>query len=672
MQRAVSFFVLLATLCGPVVAHGGQYRGTTCMGAPTLPPKQSSSSNSPVNFPAAGAVVPGPSSTGSGTSSAGAGVAAGPASPGRTVAPGGGATRGAPIGDDLTRWQYWWEWNKDPYLRLKEALRASSQVRGSDEDVMRGSRSRAEDTMPPGSREIVERVVPALRHALQQGSQRDIVSGSMIALAKVGRSHPTVQILPSFAPHLQSHDQEIRETAALAMGLSRRPAAAPDLIALVGDDAKGRELCGRSRVDERTRSFAAYGLGLLGRTAGVGVQRTILLPLLDVVRDAESGRDLRVAAVNALRLLGPAAAGDRAEGMLREEAVRVLWEYYRGESRPGQQVVRAHALPAIATLRGATTTQSDKDEIARELLDARHRDAAVTQAAAMSLGLACSPAEESPEDRRYSEILRKAYRETLDHQTKYFCLMAVGEIGGEENCAWLLGELRRGSKALVKPWAATALGRLAFALRQSGGAEEACREIGEELLREFRVVRNVETQSAIAVALGLAGHAAAADDLIAVLRDVMHRDELAGYLCVALALMDARHAVDDIRQVVKASVRRPGLLRQSAIALGKLGDKEASEELIRLLVEGSPSLAKFSAVSIALGLIGDRRSIEPLTKLLADESSSDLARAFAAVALGGVADIEALPWGADLAIGVNYRAAVGTLTDGIAGVLDIL
>ena len=43
-----------------------------------------------------------------------------------------------------------------------------------------------------------------------------------------------------------------------------------------------------------------------------------------------------------------------------------------------------------------------------------------------------------------------------------------------------------------------------------------------------------------------------------------------------------------------------------------------------------------------------------------------------AVALGGIADKEPLPWNAKIAVNMNYRAAVETLVESGAGVLEIL
>lgn len=54
------------------------------------------------------------------------------------------------------------------------------------------------------------------------------------------------------------------------------------------------------------------------------------------------------------------------------------------------------------------------------------------------------------------------------------------------------------------------------------------------------------------------------------------------------------------------------------------------------------------------------------------EELTPLARAFAVVGLGSVCDKDPLPWNAAYATDCNYRASTGTLTNGAAGILDIL
>jgi hypothetical protein len=76
-------------------------------------------------------------------------------------------------------------------------------------------------------------------------------------------------------------------------------------------------------------------------------------------------------------------------------------------------------------------------------------------------------------------------------------------------------------------------------------------------------------------------------------------------------------------------------------------------------------------VARALGFIGDRRSLPRLVELLADHDLQPLSP-FTAVALGLIWDKEEMPWNATISSSLNYRANVETLSDGMAGVLDIL
>ena len=102
-------------------AHGGQYRGP----GDTVPP----------NPGGRGGRTPGPSGPstpgpgGPSTPGPGGPSTPGPAGPG-TGGPGGPGpaagptTGGIQIEDDLNRWEFWWEFNKDPFIKLKEAIHA--------------------------------------------------------------------------------------------------------------------------------------------------------------------------------------------------------------------------------------------------------------------------------------------------------------------------------------------------------------------------------------------------------------------------------------------------------------------------------------------------------------------------------------------------------------------
>ena len=155
------------------------------------------------------------------------------------------------MGPDLARWQIWWEYNKDPYIRLKESLWRSA-VTGSDEFFMGGTRrKRGRDVLRPTPDEAVAQVLPALKRALESGDGRDVESSCLVAIAKIGRDHENFKIVPLLSGWLKSDDQEARETAALALGITARTEALPTLLSLARDDAEGRAACRRGEVDYR-------------------------------------------------------------------------------------------------------------------------------------------------------------------------------------------------------------------------------------------------------------------------------------------------------------------------------------------------------------------------------------------------------------------------------------
>jgi HEAT repeat protein len=659
-------------------AHGGQYRGpgdvvppnpggggspkTPGPGGPSTPGPGGPSTPGP-----SGPSTPGPSGPATGGPSAPSGKG------GPTTGP-----RGIQLDDDLTRWLYWWEFNKDPFIRLKDAIHSGGPVSGSD-DVFFGASRRVEskNLSRPSDTDKKDRILPKLKEAIDQTDQRDITSSCMVAMAKLGMDHDSFKIQPIFEARLKSRDQEIRETAALALGISQMAGGIDSLLHLVSDSPEGRKLVDRSEVDDRTRTFACYGTGLVAWAVNdVDVKRKAFEALKAVLEDERvSSRNVQVGAINGIRLIRPDTGTDEKQTKLRDDAIATLWAFYEKKLGQGQQMIQAHVPPAIATLLGRTGDKAGKykDAFAKELTGDAKRANEIYQSAALALGAMAQPAEIEKGDAKYSAALQKYFDEGKDLQARYFSLVALGQIGGDDNRNFLLKTLERGKEALEKPWAAMGLGVMTFNRNKAEGANASPdRTVGEALRRELNDSKTPDAIASTAVGLGLCKYLEAQDDLLRLLEKNKKNDELAGYLTIGLALMGADRAKEDLRELVRSSVRRPELLKQAAISLGKLGDKEVADILQGLLQEDDQNLGKLSAIASALGFIGDRRSIDPLIKMLFDGNLTELSRAFAAVALGGIADKEDLPWGSKIAVDLNYRAAVETLTDKKGGILDIL
>jgi HEAT repeat protein len=597
------------------------------------------------------------------------------------------------LDDDLTRWEYWWEFNKDPYIRLKEAIHSNTVVSGGDEFFLGATRKvDARDSLKPTDEDKLNVILPALKKAIDSTDQRDINSSCMVAMAKIGKDFmdggTKVHLREVFAPRLQRGDQEIRESAALSLGI----AGIPDddnvdlLVGLVTDNELGRKVSAQPEVNDRTRAFAAYGLGLVAWwNASTDLKAKAFAALRQVVdNDNIVNRNIKVAVVNAVGLLNINTVDDKGKA-LAAEALKCLEDYYMKPLGAGEQLLQAHAPTAIAKLLGKNfhdpkVVDHYKKLFADDLTQkgkVKRASDHIYQSCALALGQLCSPCEdEKAADAGYCKLLLDTWHDHKDAQTRYYSILAIGQIGGLLNRATLLKEFDKAGKSLEKPWVAMGMGVYSFAKfeaeRAAGKTPVPDEAFGSSLRAAIEDVSNLNAQSAFAVALGLCKYNNAADDLRALLVKNASKDDFAGYLCIGLALMNDTGAKEDIRNIVQKSIRRPDLLKQAAISLGKLGDKSVADELQKLLADGEQNLAKLSAVASALGFIGDRRTIEPLRKMLFDEQLTELSRAFAAVALGGVGDKEPLPWNSKIGVNMNYRAAVETLTDRQAGILDIL
>jgi hypothetical protein len=640
-------------------AHGGQYRGP-------------------------GDVVP-PSPGGGG-----GGRPAGPAGPTTGGPAGRGPTtgrRGGSIEDDLTTWNFWWEFNKDPFIRLRDTVLSGGAMTGSDDYFLGATRrSTAKDLLRPTQEQIMGEILPALKKAIESTEQRDINSSCMVAMAKIGANHPDFKLIDVFTPRLKKPDQEVRESAALSIGIAAIAGEAEIdmLCGLALDKANGRSAVGGT-VDDRTRSFSLFGLGLTAHmTTSAEIKKRAFETMKAVLNDEQAAnRNLKVAAIGGMSILNIGSGSD-AEKALLDEVLAALETYYMKPLGSGEQLIQAHCANAIAKLIGREHPKADhyKDLFAADLQDkgkTKRMSNDIPRSCVQALGMLVRPWDDKDEksnpDVKYSKLLLETWRTHKDLQTKNFALLALGQIGGAKNKEALLKEFDEGNTDQQKPWAALALGVYSFnryeEQKKSGNVEPE-EFIGKTLAATLKDAKNVSLTGALAIALGLNQHKDAADEMRRRMLDNIAKEEMAGYLCIGLALMNDTASIEDINRVVKESIRRPPLLQQAAVALGKLGDKRVAETLQGLLTDGEPNLAKLSAIASALGFIGDARTVEPLKAMLFNDKLGELSRAFAAVALGGVADKEMLPWNSKIGVNINYRAAVEVLTNSRSGILDIL
>ena len=706
--KAATAVITLAMFASVLPAHGGQYIPPSYSGPGDIVPPGPSGPNDrrptgPQTGGPSGPSAPAPSGpaapappmpsgpstggpsgpgtggpSGPGTGGPSGPGAGGPAAPGARGAAGAttGGRRGVTIQDDATAWHYWWEFNKNPYLNLRNAVHAGVQT-GSDDFYLGATRAApAADAMRPTVRQTMHTVLPALKRALDSTEQRDITSASLIAMAKIGRDHQQFTLLDVFRSRLDGHDQEIRETAALAIGIAAiGDKKSMDLLtALVTDSAVGRTVSG-GRINARTQAFSAYALGLTALDSDdLALKRRVfetLQPLVDSNRMRD--RNIKVAAIHGIGLLGLHGGGYKTM-KLRDEAKRLLKDFFGRKLGRAGEWVQAHVPIALVRL-----ARSDRKWCIRLLRDelskrnSQRRGNQITQSCVQALGWLAKPYEDKDsEDAAISQRLLELSHTHKNAMVRRFALMALARIGGAANRTALLIEFDRASKTQRRPWCAIALGLLAHNQRQIPGAAATVDDmIADTLATELRDAKNPSLVGALAIGLGLAGAKESSELLAQRLRGQNAKERMAGYLCVGLALMGDRRAAEDIRVVLADARFRPQLLVQAAMSLGKLGDKEAERMLLERMDAGA-NLVTLASCASALGLIGDRRSVAPLTAMLLDDELSALPRAFSAAALGGICDRRDLPWSTPISAGINYNANVETLTDQAAGVLDIL
>ncbi|QDU67550.1 HEAT repeat domain-containing protein [Engelhardtia mirabilis] len=674
---------------GELGAHGGTYRGP----GDTVPPGAGGGGGGgPATGAPSGPATGGPSGP----------TTPGPTVPGQTGGTSAGAgtttTTGVDVGPDLTAWSFWWEFNKEPFINLKAAIRSEVTTTGSGDFFLgQGETEQASDTLRPTTQQIRGQIVPALLSALEKETNNDIVTGCLIALAKIGEESAESgdnAFEKTISGFLKDGSQEISETAALSLGILASDNSIDLLEALARDSKLGQDAVGSTEVDPRSQAFAAYGLGLLGnRTGDPAVRSRVVAILTDLLPKAEtmSRQDLAVACVISLGLtpLDPAPAATDADAEVSKDPtaslqaqIDFLLEFMLDENK--NYMPRAHVPTAVARLMTGLNDEVYRQRIVDAILlpvDARKGKKfvqEVRQSCALALGL-IGDADDDAIDVEIRNVLLKDVQ-GYQSQTRKFGLMSMAKVAArpgsgakdlDKNRRELTDELVKNlrNSGGEDQWAIMALGVYGYTLGKNEEVPPA--SLSLQIRDSLGKAKSPDDIGAASVAAGLFGDPEAQETLLKLLGST--RDPVAqGYVALGLGMLNQKEAIQPIQEVLAEAEYKPELLQQAAIALGLLGSKETVGTLIDML-ENAGSLASQAAAASALGFIGDRNSVEPLVEMLEDGDITDTARGFAAVALGIVADKEELPWNSKIAVDLNYRASTSTLNtlDG-KGVLNIL
>jgi HEAT repeats len=676
-------------------SHGGTYRGP----GDTVPPGGGGGGNggpgSPSSPGSGGPTAPGPSGPITPPPVGPGAPGKGPSTLGLPSTPQAGAT-------DLTLWQFWWGFNKDPYLNLKSHIHGGGTITGSDDFFIgHGQKGQAKDSMRPSEATIRGTIVPALLSALEHETNNDIVTGALVALAKIG-DEPSESGESKFekeiAKFLNDSNQEIAETAAVALGILGNPASIELLTSLAMDTKEGRRIVeDESGVNVRTRAFAVYGLGQIGHGCNdPRVRMDIVEKLWELSESPRmSTRDLKVAAIISMGIVPlevesvdaviASSALEEPGGSMaprnRREQIEYLLAFLQSkDERLRPMRVKAHAPRALANL--LVDAPEWKPLVVEALAPFTGKRSKGERELRMSAMLAfgqLGDLDDQPEDQLIRRSLRESAKDA-DQQVKSFSMIALGQVGGRvgngdgqpvamaELRKYLMKQLANG-KTQQRPWVGLAMGIMERGLSDSGVAQSP--EVLRALSLTLEGTKTKIEVGAYAVALGIARDR----DSQGILQEKLDRlsdDDVRGQIALGLGLMNSADSKEQIQELVADAKYRGELLKQTAIALGLLGDKHVVTELVSQLKEAK-TLSTQAAIASALGFIGDYRSVDPLVEMLEDDSLTGGARGFAAVALGIVADRETLPWNAKFSVNINYRANTSTLTgEGGTGLLDIL
>ncbi|QDV09794.1 hypothetical protein Poly30_53540 [Planctomycetes bacterium Poly30] len=694
-----------ASLQGSTGATGGPLgKGILCYGGPPAP-------EFPAGLPAEPKIGP-PSKPAEGGSEAGdtGGLLGGASNPPRSPGPG----AGPPIGTlDPLRWELWWRLERDEFLDLRDTVRRRhAMVTSGLSAVVRADR-------PPSRRMIDASVVPALLGVLSGEESDEMCQSALIALARIGGQGPIVGqgpfvglglgIEPALTAHLASRSQVVSETAALALGIFGEGTSFETLAELLDGTEAGAALLGRGEVPDRTRAFAAFGLGVLAfDTADVARQQEVAARLLDTLQTPSTSAEVPAAAMLALGqcklplavTLPPAALRSHPDvEALVSSAGMARWLLTRlGTSERDSTITspkeRAFCLTTLAKF-ASDRDAALRDDVQRRLrteASDRRRSSDVRSAALVALGeLARSgKGEEDEASIRFLERMMA----TGQPMERRFAAMSLAQASARAGfgddpfqsasaAAQLLRTQSRKGSCLERPWAALALGVQAFQLHQASagapGVPAPARVLlrRKELLAELANQRNVTTIGAYALGAALlhkgadpAARGKAGEVMLEAFRRI-GEPEAKGYLALALGLVGHEPAKDALLDSLRESLSRPDLCWHLSVGLGLIGDVRLTPTLVEALI-AAKSHGTRAAIAVSLGSIGDRRAVDPLLALVEDRSMPSATRSMAIVGVGILCEESALPWRNPMAHALPYSAMTSTLGGQYHAIFDIL
>jgi HEAT repeat protein len=612
---AVSLVSLLYGL--DAFGHGGQYRGPSGQVPPT---GRTPNDPTPPPTPGGGTTGGGPTTGGSTPTPGAVPTGGGPVGPRGGISPR-GATGGRGGGrraaaEGYERWEFWWEYNKEPFLNLKQRIGRGNSVPSGSSDFFLGSNPKgdASNTVKVTGRQISEVLIPGLLEACND-KFFDVRAAAVIGLGKTRDK----TVVPTIMKLLADEDKQVRESAALALGILGDKDSIQPLLALMQETAEGKKLAGGGLLT-RTRAFAAIGLGLVK-------DESVIQPLLAQITADEKQKDVPICAAVALGIMG-----ETAKPAL-PELVKIA------QNKKTDDFLRGHVVSALGKIGDPSVIpflQGFLDD------DSQH----VARSAVQGLGLLSNS-----EDTKSISLLIDVIEKGRDVQAKNWALISLGKIGGVTARKAMLTALEKEQQS-TKAFAALGLAIMGNKSKDS--------QDGKYIQEVLNDTKDPSVKGAMAIALGILEFKAAESDLKGVLTSTGSTD-LRGYAAVSLGLMRSTLATQAIKDVLNEK-GDPDLQRSAATGLGLMGDKDAVPLLVKIMKTASTEFV-ISSAALALGFIGEASAVPELLAFVKDTKTADLARANATSALGVIGDARDLPPLSVVSVDVNYRALVDALQE---------
>jgi len=542
---------------------------------------------------------------------------------------------------DIKNWESWWVLNKEPYLQLRPKLR------GGDGSPYASNAA----VFLPSQSQVSQEVLPALKGIVIADGSSELTKASVLALAKVGMER--ISTTSMLVANMSHRNQGISETAVLGLGVLGDPSNIPSLVLILANTDKGKEMVDRSKVPNRTRAFAAYALGMIGRHSTDPAQIQEVLNALFGAFAIDTNRSPSVlhACVLSMGVLQPKDPSS---------LVADLFSVVVDETETDE--LRSHALNAASRLLQGSSFSLTQDmaEYCLELMDQRRTPKPMQQSAIQALGLLALGEATYEEDALDSLVLTA--RKAKDRHQRSLAMISLGQWGVETNPLSrqrstiedaLVSRLRK-AQTHQKGWAALGLGIFAAGLVDRG--DQLTQDTLETLHQSFRRGRNSSNKAACALALAFSKYKPAAEDIRKSLKKVKDPG-YRGLVAVSLGIMEDQNAIPLLLKQLEDNLAKPTLLKRTALGLALMNGQEAAGLLLEMLEKGSgkkPTVASVEASSQALALLHNKNAIGPLLAILTNEKSKDMSRVSAAIALGHLVEHLAFPWNAMFGQDINY------------------